>query len=758
MAGTKKSKKATGKTASKVKPTPKKAAKTAKAKTAKAKTKTPAKSSPKKELPSNVPKALAEKVAKAAKHIDGKFCYGLPHYELSAKMKFSLVELGDMELFEENEVDTDEHTGWIPFAHLGSESQFLAIHTEAPYRVGMWEHENGEIYSVWASLDDFTGRVLESKKDKTPYELLDKVMDKATKLVEDDKYTEALDVLEPALATLPSVSSEKHDDQISRLNNIWGLALKGVKRYEEALAAFERAAKAGEDYAVLNICDVLLHTMKAPKRALERATAMREGYLTPYERTWSAIYIAKASLDLGDAATAEKELRDIVDHYAIKEAKLVTSARESIEEYVKEHDKEDRAGAVAAEAFLVWLKPKSYDDVFPEDAKANRAWWTSLDEKVAETLLEEVKIEDVVPSDATDAQIAQCLDTEECDVRNDEAHPLDDITPFLRLVNATRISFYGDPDSLEPFRALPKLERLTINNVIIKNFAWPSRVQRDLWKAAEAGDQKGCAAALAAGADLNKHSSDWGKTAFQLVPFGDEHRALAMWLIEQGADPYAGNHGDGDDYQVAWWPEDLKKRVEAAMKKFGHAPIESSPWRAFTPGRAKACATFDSPDFSIEGKDFDDGDSLVNEWPKDAKLQMEPPKKDNKIYDVMRVKYDDAVVSEKVAEVLRADPNIELLPVRLIDHVKKPVPGSWYFVNPLAKNCLIPEKCHFQWNHINPDSASNLCSYAIDASKVEGAQMFRPTILNSRPMIVTKELADKLAAFGDCVRITTLKR
>ena len=111
------------------------------------------------------------------------------------------------------------------------------------------------------------------------------------------------------------------------------------------------------------------------------------------------------------------------------------------------------------------------------------------------------------------------------------------------------------------------------------------------------------------------------------------------------------------------------------MKKFGHAPIEESPWRECEPGRAKACATFDSPDFSIDDKSFDDGDSLVNEWPKDVKLQMEPPKKDNKIYDVMRVKYDEAVVSEKVAAILREDPNIELLPVTLYCTTSR---GSWY--------------------------------------------------------------------------------
>lgn len=100
----------------------------------------------------------------------------MPHYGLSVKLKFDLVELGDMDLFEENEVDADKWTGWIPFAYVAKEPLFLAIHTETPYRVGMWEHENGKIYDVWASLDDFTGRVLESKKDKTPYELLDKLL------------------------------------------------------------------------------------------------------------------------------------------------------------------------------------------------------------------------------------------------------------------------------------------------------------------------------------------------------------------------------------------------------------------------------------------------------------------------------------------------------------------------------------------------------------------------------------------------------
>jgi len=47
-----------------------------------------------------LPRGLVEAVARAAKHIDGKYCWGLPHYSLDTKLRFHLVELGDMELFD----------------------------------------------------------------------------------------------------------------------------------------------------------------------------------------------------------------------------------------------------------------------------------------------------------------------------------------------------------------------------------------------------------------------------------------------------------------------------------------------------------------------------------------------------------------------------------------------------------------------------------------------------------------------------------
>src|SRR5688500_530826 len=45
-----------------------------------------------------VPRGLEQVVAKAARYIDEKCVWGLPHYTLDTRLRFSLVELGDLEL------------------------------------------------------------------------------------------------------------------------------------------------------------------------------------------------------------------------------------------------------------------------------------------------------------------------------------------------------------------------------------------------------------------------------------------------------------------------------------------------------------------------------------------------------------------------------------------------------------------------------------------------------------------------------------
>ena len=321
---------------------------------------------------------------------------------------------------------------------------------------------------------------------------------------------------------------------------------------------------------------------------------------------------------------------------------------------------------------------------------------------------------------------------------------------FLPLQNLTHLGFYGDPDSIEILRKLPRLEGLTINNTVIKGFQWPSRADRDLWTAATAGDKKGIEKALAAGASVHARG-DHGATALTMVAMTHDLE-LCTLLIAKGADPWAGSHGESN--AMYCFAPDGKTVLETAAAKAGIIHPDKDPYREFSVQRMPRCATFETPETDLE---LDDGEPIAAKWPATVKVAMEPPKKDDKLYDVMRVKYDNAVVSEKVAAVLRGQPNIELLPVTLVDHGGKPRAEKYFFLNPLAIDCLVIESCHVQWNHIDPDSASELAAIVIDPARVGAATMFRPTIMNSRPTIVTRELAEKLAGF-EGVRISYLKR
>ena len=683
-------------------------------------------------------------MAKSAKHVDGQYCYGLPHYGMSSKLKFKLVDLGDMDLFEENDVDIAENPDWMPFAILKDESQFLTVSTVAPHAVGMWEHENGKIYAVWDSIDDFIGRVID-KTDKTPFEMFEKILDKVGALVEKDKHTEALKIIKPAIDALPMPKNASYeaDDDLARGWNLYGLALEGIKKFPEARAAFEMAAKLGEDYAVLNILDILSDEEKDFPGVIRRGLELRETHLDDYARVWLRRYLAIAYLELGDLANAETELRAIVTGYAISDADKVTEARTGLEEYIAAK----RPNAAAAQSFLAWLSPKSYE-VTPAQAKTNKAWWQRLPEAARGKLMDEINKEGETP---TDQDIARCLDVDSLTLDEDDGTFGDaDLDVFLPLQNLERLGFYGDPDSIEILRKLPKLERLTINNDVIKSFQWPSRADRDLWAAAAKVDKKGIEKALVAGASLHSRG-DHGSTALAMV--AQEHDVgLCTFLIAKGADPWAGSHGESN--AMYFFGDEDKAKLEAAAAKAGIVHPDKDAYRELSIARQPSCATFDAPETDLE---IDDGASIAAKWPAGITLQMEAPKKDNKLYDMLRVKYDNAVVSEALAAVLRGDPNIELLPVTLIDHAGKPRPEKYFYLNPLAVDCLAIEKCFPQWNHIDPDSASEVAAFVIDPARVGERTMFRPTIVNSRPMIVTRELAEKIKGFTG-VGISYLKR
>jgi hypothetical protein len=685
----------------------------------------------KKKAKSDAPAALAKAVAKLANRIDGRFCYGLPGYTLDTKLKVVLVELGNMDLFEDNEVDRDELGDWLPFAELKGEPQFLAINKNAPYAVGMWEHETGEICAAWETPDDFASKLLEKKSDKTPFEKLAKTFDKVAKLIENDAYADALGILDPVMKTLPKVPAGRSsfdDGGRSRAYSFYGIALKGVNKRREAREAFEIAVAAGDDYAMLNILS-MLEDANEPQQLLDYAIPKRAaGYFDDYCRIWLARYIGVAHALAGDPVKGEAELRASLEKYAISEPDKITAARENLQKLVDD----GHPGAAAVRPFLAWYKPKSYE-VTPAQAKTNRALWTSFPEGMRGKLMEAIGKDGQEP---TDEDIARSLDIGALHL-DEEDGTFDKLDVFLNFPRLVRLAFYGDPDDLQALRTL-KLEYLTVNNDVIKGLKYPSRADRDLIAAAEKVNKKAMEQALAAGASVTARD-DSGETALYHAA-RKRDLDVCLWLVSKGSDPWAGTHGESTP--ISKFDDEGRDALAAAARKAGLGHPDDDPYRVLDRNREPNAATFES-DHEL---DLEDGESLAGKWPADVQLTMKSPKKENKLYDLHVVNFRGLIASERLAEVLRG-PNVELYPVTLVDHAGKKRPEKYFLVNPLAVDCLEVEKCYPNWNHIDPDSISDIPAYVMDPAKVGGAQLFRLGRVNSHPTIITRELADKIAGF-----------
>jgi len=123
------------------------------------------------------------------------------------------------------------------------------------------------------------------------------------------------------------------------------MALREAERYEECVAAWERADDAAADLNLLDFYDA-----DAPRTVLERVA--RRQFVTPYDHAWSLRYTAFAHLDLGDAAQAEQALRAILDRYGASHRTLVADTREGLEEYIED----ERPGSATAREFMRWFK------------------------------------------------------------------------------------------------------------------------------------------------------------------------------------------------------------------------------------------------------------------------------------------------------------------------------------------------------------------------------------------------------------------
>ncbi|MBS1118466.1 MAG: hypothetical protein H6Q90_694 [Deltaproteobacteria bacterium] len=316
--------------------------------------------------------ALLEPIAAA---LEGKSCYGLPYRDLGAKVRFELVSLGDCALFAAHRIPPGDHPDWVPFATLGegpprggpspwgevdpcsartdldrssSGPEFLVISTVSPYPVGLWVHANGSIYPVWETFELFVARVVDADA-QTPFEELERTLDKVTRKLQADAHDDAIAILQHAIDGLGTIPSEGRNDQLARAHRLYGRALQGVGRVSDAREAYHRAIAIGDAYAEVHLIDLMASELGEPAAAIEHASLLRDT-LDNVGRDLLSRYVAAAYLGLGEVAKAEAELRELLARSSDKDT--IRGVRRALEHYVED----DKPGADAVTAFLAWFK------------------------------------------------------------------------------------------------------------------------------------------------------------------------------------------------------------------------------------------------------------------------------------------------------------------------------------------------------------------------------------------------------------------
>jgi tetratricopeptide (TPR) repeat protein len=295
-----------------------------------------------------VPPELVALLEPVATLLEGKAVYGLPYRDLGAKHPFQLVTLGDCALFAAHEIPAGDHPDWVPFAILEQDPGFLVISTVSPYPVGMWVSENGSIYPVWEAFEVFVARAIDVR-DRTPFEELEKTLDKVTRKLESRAHDDAIAILQPALDGLGTIPPEGRNDQLARAHRLYGRALQGVGRYVDARQAYDRAIAIGDAHARVHLIDLMARELGEPVVAIEHATSLRDT-LDNAGRDLLSRYVAEAYLLTGEVAKAEAELRELLARTADKDA--IRTTRRALEDYIED----EKPGADAVTAFLEWFK------------------------------------------------------------------------------------------------------------------------------------------------------------------------------------------------------------------------------------------------------------------------------------------------------------------------------------------------------------------------------------------------------------------
>jgi hypothetical protein len=152
------------------------------------------------------------------------------------------------------------------------------------------------------------------------------------------------------------------------------------------------------------------------------------------------------------------------------------------------------------------------------------------------------------------------------------------------------------------------------------------------------------------------------------------------------------------------------------------------------------------PDHGIEGYQFRTGAPLADRYAGPADYAMDADYPDRRtLYDVQPNSLGLLIASDGFARALPPDPNLELLPIRILDHRGKVVGASYWIVHPLGfVDCIDAAASDVDADPLDPQSLGSVRKLALDRPRVPaGSRLFRIRGLAGM-YAVTADLRDRL--------------
>lgn len=156
------------------------------------------------------------------------------------------------------------------------------------------------------------------------------------------------------------------------------------------------------------------------------------------------------------------------------------------------------------------------------------------------------------------------------------------------------------------------------------------------------------------------------------------------------------------------------------------------------------------PDHGIEGYEFRQGKSLVARFPAGSEYAMDPDSPDRRsLCDLQPNSLGVLIVSAAFRACLAGDSDLELLPIRILDHRGKVASSDYCIVNPLGFiDCIDVGASRYEPDPLDKESLGSVSKLVLQKARVpHGSRLFR---VRRAPMLfaATAELAQRLRSGG----------